>query len=87
MSPPERFLMIVVTAYQARLAFIVVSAALLSGALTLRWSVDRRWYDSLSTFVFLTVLGSAVGYLAAHVLLEVPIASVEVLSFLESPSR
>ena len=77
----EMISMLIVTAHQGRFGFIVVTAALLAGALALRWSHRRRWYDSVATFLLLTVLFTTTGYLALHVLLDVPVAGFEVVTF------
>jgi len=73
--------MLVVTAYQERLALVAVAAALLAGAITARLAQGRRWYDSLATFLLLTLLLTVVVFLAVHVLMELPVAEIEVVSF------
>ena len=81
MNRGEWMVMLVVTAYQARLAMVVVAALALAGAITLRLAPGRRWYDSASTFLLLS--GALVGavFLGVHVLMGMPVASIELLTF------
>ena len=81
MRTAEQLVMVVVTAYQDRLAFLAICAALLAAAITVRLSPGRRWYDSATTFLILTTLLTALAYLTTHVLLDLPIAGIEVVSF------
>ena len=81
MSRGEWMVMLVVTAYQARLVMVVVAALALAGAITLRLAPGRRWYDSVSTFLLLSGALIGVTFLAVHVLMGLPVASVELLTF------
>lgn len=77
----EWMMMLVLTAYEGRLAMVSVAATALAGAITLRLAPGRRWYDSLSTFLLLSGVLLAAVFLAVHVLMDLPVAQIELLTF------
>ena len=74
--------MIIVTAKAAPMGYLLVCAAL-AGAVTLRFSEGRRWYDLLASFALLTAALAGIFYLSAHVLAGIPVAGIEFIAWKE----
>jgi uncharacterized membrane protein YjjP (DUF1212 family) len=75
--------MVIVTARAEPMGFLLVCAALAGAAATLRLSSQRRWFDSVSTFILLTALLAVIFYLSAHVLAEISVAGIEFFAWRE----
>jgi hypothetical protein len=77
-----RFVNIVLTAYQDRLAFILIASALLAGGISLRYlSRGRRWFEPVAAFLLMTVLFTALWVLGLQLVFGVPVTGIEVVSF------